>query len=123
MRCPFRTTTCDEKDIKMNTSTASVRNSAIRFASSAAAAMLLGVALLPATASAYDGSVTFTGTIYEAPCDFADNSVTCYSGTQRQTLDLASLQQVGSLNTISSTMQYKLSAGSSKMAIVTISYL
>lgn len=107
----------------MNTSTASVRNSAIRFASSAAAAMLLGVALLPATASAYDGSVTFTGTIYEAPCDFADNSMTCYSGTQRQTLDLASLQQAGSLNTISSTMQYKLSAGSSKMAIVTISYL
>ncbi|MBW3692066.1 fimbrial protein [Aeromonas dhakensis] len=123
MRCPFRTTTCDEKDIKMNTSTASVRNSAIRFASSAAAAMLLGAALLPATASAYDGSVTFTGTIYEAPCDFADNSVTCYSGTQRQTMDLASLQQAGSLNTISSTMQYKLSAGSSNMAIVTVSYL
>ncbi|RFS19874.1 fimbrial protein [Aeromonas dhakensis] len=123
MRCPFRTTTCDEKDIKMNTSTTSVRNSAIRFASSAAAAMLLGAALLPATASAYDGSVTFTGTIYEAPCDFADNSVTCYSGTQRQTMDLASLQQAGSLSTISSTMQYKLSAGSSNMAIVTVSYL
>ncbi|TNI37058.1 fimbrial protein [Aeromonas dhakensis] len=123
MRCPFRTTTCDEKDIEMNTSTASVRNSAIRFASSAAAAMLLGAALLPATASAYDGSVTFTGTIYEAPCDFSDNSVTCYSGTQRQTMDLASLQQAGSLNTISSTMQYKLSAGSSNMAIVTVSYL
>ncbi|AWA08188.1 fimbrial protein [Aeromonas hydrophila subsp. hydrophila] len=123
MRCPFRTTTCDEKDIKMNTSTASVRNSAIRFASSAAAAMLLGVTLLPASASAADGSVTFTGTIYEAPCDFADNSVTCYSGTQRQTMDLASLQQAGSLNTISSTMQYKLSAGSSNMAIVTVSYL
>lgn len=68
----------------MNTSTASVRNSAIRFASSAATAMLLGAALLPATASAADGSVTFTGTLYEAPCDFADNSVTCYSGTQRQ---------------------------------------
>ncbi|RUQ16969.1 fimbrial protein [Aeromonas dhakensis] len=123
MRCPFRTTTCDEKDIKMNTSTASVRNSAIRFASSAAAAMLLGAALLPATASAYDGSVTFTGTIYEAPCDFADNSVTCYSGTQRQTMDLASLQQAGSLSTINSTMQFKLSAGSSNMAIVTVSYL
>ncbi|AVP86201.1 fimbrial protein [Aeromonas hydrophila] len=123
MRCPFRTTTCDEKDIKMNTSTASVRNSAIRLASSAAAAMLLAAALLPATASAADGSVTFTGTLYEAPCDFADNSVTCYSGTQRQTLDLASLQQAGSLNTISSTMQYKLSAGSSNMAIVTVSYL
>lgn len=107
----------------MNTSTASVCNSAIRFASSAAAAMLLGAALLPATASAYDGSVTFTGTIYEAPCDFADNSVTCYSGTQRQTMDLASLQQAGSLNTISSTMQYKLAAGSSNMAIVTVSYL
>ncbi|QKF98094.1 fimbrial protein [Aeromonas hydrophila] len=107
----------------MNTSTTSVRNSAIRFASSAAAAMLLGAALLPATASAYDGSVTFTGTIYEAPCDFADNSVTCYSGTQRQTMDLASLQQAGSLNTISSTMQYKLAAGSSNMAIVTVSYL
>ncbi|MFM5208828.1 MULTISPECIES: fimbrial protein [Aeromonas] len=107
----------------MNTSTVSVRNSAIRFASSVAAAMLLGAALLPATASAADGSVTFTGTIYEAPCDFADNSVTCYSGTQRQTMDLASLQQAGSLNTISSTMQYKLSAGSSNMAIVTVSYL
>ncbi|KWR66236.1 hypothetical protein [Aeromonas hydrophila] len=104
----------------MNTSTASVRNSAIRFASSAAAAMLL---LGAATASAADGTITFTGTIYEAPCDFADNSVTCYSGTQRQTLDLASLQQAGSLNTISSTMQYKLSAGSSNMAIVTVSYL
>ncbi|MFE8727805.1 fimbrial protein [Aeromonas hydrophila] len=110
----------------MNTSTASVRNSAIRFASSAAAAMLLGAALLPATASAAsaaDGTITFTGTLYEAPCDFADNSVTCYSGTQRQTMDLASLQQAGSLNTISSTMQYKLSAGSSNMAIVTVSYL
>ena len=77
----------------MNTSTASVRNSAIRFASSAAAAMLLGAALLPATASAADGTITFTGTIYEAPCDFADNSVTCYSGTQRQAVQAVCWQQ------------------------------
>lgn len=107
----------------MNASTASVCNSTIRFTTSAAAVMLLGAALLPATASAYDGSVTFTGTIYEAPCEFAGNSVTCYSGTQRQTMDLASLQQAGSLHTISSTMHYKLSASSSNMAIVTVSYL
>ncbi|MFB0596475.1 fimbrial protein, partial [Aeromonas hydrophila] len=39
------------------------------------------------------------------------------------TMDLATLQQAGSLNTISSTMQYKLSAGSSNTAIVTVSYL
>ncbi|MGL5774800.1 MAG: fimbrial protein, partial [Aeromonas veronii] len=37
----------------MNASTASVCNSTIRFTTSAAAVMLLGAALLPATASAY----------------------------------------------------------------------
>ena len=74
----------------MNTcipSNGSVHKSIIRCASSAATALLLGAALLPATASAYDGTVTLTGTIYESPCDFSDNSVTCYSGAQRQTLD------------------------------------
>lgn len=110
----------------MNTyipSTGSVRKSIIRCASSAATALLLGAALLPATASAYDGTVTLTGTIYESPCDFSDNSVTCYSGAQRQTLDLASLRQTGSLNAINGTLNYKLSEGSNSMAIVTVSYL
>ncbi|WP_339011610.1 fimbrial protein [Aeromonas popoffii] len=106
-----------------NASTGSIRKSILSYASSAATALLLGAALLPGTASAHDGSVTFTGTIYETPCDFSDNSVTCYSGIQRQTLDLASLQQAGSLNTLNSTLNYKLSEGSAKMAIVTVSYL
>jgi hypothetical protein len=106
-----------------NTPAGFLHHSTIRFASSAATAVLLGVALLPATASAQDGSVAFIGTIYESPCDFSDHSVTCYSGTQHQIMDLASLQQAGSLNAISSTLSYRLSESSSNTAIVTVSYL
>ncbi|MCJ8220299.1 fimbrial protein [Aeromonas veronii] len=89
---------------------------------SVSTSLLLGTALLPSTASAADGSVTFTGTIYETPCDFSDSSVTCYSGMNKQTMPLAHLQQAGQISSISSTISYKVT-NASNMAIVTVSYL
>lgn len=89
---------------------------------SAFTALLLGTALLPSTASAADGSVTFTGAIYESPCDFSDSNVTCYSGINKQTMPLAHLQQVGQISSISSAINYRV-INASNMAIVTVSYL
>lgn len=118
---PFSYNTCDEKDIDMkaqHTASRLVRKTVFSVCTS----LLLGTALLPSTASAADGSVTFTGTIYESPCDFSDSSVTCYSGMNKQTMPLAHLQQAGQISSISSTISYKVT-NASNMAIVTVSYL
>jgi len=118
---PFSYNTCDEKDIDMkaqHTASNLVRKTVF----SAFTALLLGTALLPSTASAADGSVTFTGAIYESPCDFSDSNMTCYSGINKQTMPLAHLQQVGQISSISSTINYRV-INASNMAIVTVSYL
>lgn len=88
----------------------------------ACTALVLGSALLPSVASAYDGTITFTGVIYESPCDIADNNVTCNAGDRQQTMDLALLQKNGHMNTINSNINYQVMS-ESNIAIVTVSYL
>ena len=85
-------------------------------------ALLVGTSLMPMAASAYDGTVTFSGSIYEAPCNFSDSSVTCYSGSSQQTMALNKLWQSGHANLLSNTISYKV-ADSCNMTIVTVSYL
>ena len=85
-------------------------------------ALLVGTSLMPMAASAYDGTVTFSGTIYETPCNFSDSSVTCYSGASQQSMALNKLWQSGQTHLLSNTISYKV-ADSGSMTIVTVSYL
>ncbi|PJG58958.1 fimbrial protein [Aeromonas cavernicola] len=90
---------------------------------SSATALMLAMSMVPASASAADGVISFTGAIYESPCDFSNKSVTCYLGTNTQSIDLARLQKVGTLKSISSTLNYATSASDKNVAFVTVSYL
>ncbi|ALP40423.1 fimbrial protein [Aeromonas schubertii] len=74
-------------------------------------------------AHADNGTVTFNGYINEAPCSITSDSITCYSGAKRQDLDMTMLQHSGSLATISSQIDYRVSPTNSNVAIVTVSYL
>ncbi|PJG57702.1 fimbrial protein [Aeromonas cavernicola] len=99
------------------------RSRAASFVTTSATVLLLAAALLPNVASATDGTITFSGAIYESPCDVSTNSVTCYSGIHSQSMDLANLQKAGTLKSISSTLNYAVSASNSNVAIVTVSYM